>query len=1001
MTRLGLGQSAPLAFIIHRMTRRLIRTLVLALFLAHGVEADEPLLEPVLDSDMQMRADSATLVQDGATKLLLLEGDVSVSIGGYGFRDQQAVVRIRRRPGVGEPIRDFAIVFDRPTADGSGGVKADARGLLVTVANRGKVQLAAELTRANAVPESPFTRGALGRIAEYDQRVRKPRLGVPDDVGLSPEQLELREKRRAAIQAERREVEIPDPEADVDREAELVERPVLPARGAVRYGSVDRIVYQQGEDEDAVILIGGVRVMYEDEDEGRDVLLTAERIVIFLDKEGDGDAPATPSAQVDAGRVRGVYLEEGAVVSDGNTTVRAPRAFYDLRTDRAILLDAVVYSYDIRQRVPLYMRAEVIRQTSADSYTARDAVFTTSEFAQPHLLIGASRITLQREEQADGQTENWVTAEGVTLNAGQTPFFYWPAATVEAGRIPIRQVRVGADGDNGAEVQTRWDVFALAGKRAPDGVELLADVDVRGQHGLAVGGELDYDRGDSRGNVRGYVLPSDSGEDDIADRNAVDFDNETRGFIQARHRQNLPAGWEVWLDANHVSDPTFLEEFFPSEAYAAEPYETSAYFKKAEDDWALTALVSGNLNSFTPQYAPLLTPGYTVNKLPEAEYRLIQSVLDDRATLFHESRASRMQLSIGDDSPADRGFNAAQSAEAFGFVPGTSFDDNAAAAGLPRRFVNRFDSRTELAAPFRAGPIDITPFGVARITAYDDDFADFNGGNDDQARLHTGLGVRTSTQLTRAASGFSSELLDVNGLRHIVEPGVTLAYYDNTLDATSLPVFDPGVERLTEGAVTRLGVVNTWHTRRGGSGRSRTVDWLRLRTDVVLASEDAANPNTLGRYYDYRPEYTLGDDHFYTELMWAVTQASAITGELTHNFDQGSVVQWRLGIENEHTDRLTTYANYREIDVLDARLLSYGAALKLTTKYRVGVYHVIDVGDDSGSRTLNLTLDRSIPRATLGIVIGYDDIDGDASIGLVLTPQGGIDQLTGGLIGGR
>ena len=973
--------------------------LLALLCLAQAVAADTPLLEPVLDSDMQLRANRATLVKQGDDKLLLLEGDVSVAISGYGFRDERALVRIRRRSVLGEAVRDFAIVFDKPTATGDSGVQADGQGLLVTVANRGKVQLSAELTPANAVPETPFTRQAIARIAEYDDRVSKPRLSVPNEPALTPEQIALREKRQAEILAERRKIEVPRP-GEIDPTTDLVKRPVLPKRGAVRYGSVDRIVYQRGETEDAVILVGGVRVLYEDKDQGRDVLLTAERIVIFLDKDDDEAAGATPSAQVDAGRVRGVYLEDGAVVSDGSTTVRAPRAFYDLRSDRAILLDAVVYSYDVRQRVPLYLRADVIRQTSADSFSANDAVFTTSEFAKPHLSIGASRITLERVEKPGGAVESWVTAEDLTVRSGETPVFYWPGGTVEAGRIPIRRIKVGAVSNNGANVQTRWDLFALAGTRAPEGVDLVGDIDFRGEHGLAIGGELDYNRGESRGDVKGYFLPNDSGEDEIAQRADVGFDNESRGFIRARHRQNLPAGWEAWLEANYVSDPTFLEEFFRDEAYASEPYETSAYFKKAEDDWAFTALISGNTNNFTPQYAPLQTPGYTVNKLPEGEYRLITSVFDDRATLFHESRVGRMRAVFGSDSPSDRGFNAAQSLAAFGIAPGTSFDAAAIAAGFPRKHVSRLDTRTELAAPFRAGAIDVTPFAVGRVTAYDDDFATFNGGNDDQARFWGGLGTRVSTQLTRATSTYKNSLLDVNGLRHIVEPGVTVAYYDNTaLDAVDLPIYDPEVERLTEGGVARIGVTNTWQTKRGERGRERSIDWLRLRTDVVLATEDAPNSNAIGRYYDYRPEYTIGDDHFYSELMWSATEVTAMTGEITHDFDDGNVVQWRLGIENRHTDRLTTYINYREIDVLDARLLSYGAQLQLTTKYRAGLFQVLDLGKNAGSRTINFTLERRIPRATIGVVLGYDDIDGEASLSFVIEPQGSLDQFGAGLLG--
>ncbi|MEM6259698.1 MAG: LPS assembly protein LptD [Planctomycetota bacterium] len=953
--------------------------------------------EPVLDSDVSLRADRATVVQTAEAKLVLLEGDVRVSVGGYGFRDQQAIVRIKRRPGLGEQTRDLAFVFADPESIGGGGVQADAKNLLVTVASRGRVQLTAELLQAEALPQGDLTTTGLQRLTEYDARLARPRQPVPGDAGLTPEQLRLREQRRAEIEAQRRTIKIPEP-GEVLTDDELVDRPVLPARGTIRYGSVDRIVYQRGEDEDAVILIGGVRVLYEDDDEGRDVLLTAERIVIFLDKD---DAPdTTPAAQIDAGNVRGVYLEEGAVVSDGTVTVRAPRAFYDLQSNRAVLLDAVVYSYDTRVNVPLYMRADVIRQTSADSFQAEEAVFTTSEFAKPHLSIGASKITLQQFRNDDDTVENWVSAEDVTVNIGDTPVFYWPKTTVQAGAIPLRRVEVGYESENGGEVQTKWDIFALTNTQAPEGVQWLANIDFRGEHGLALGTELDYQRDGVRGDTRAYFLPSDSGNDEIARRQSVGFDNESRGFFRARHRQELPANWELWLEANSVSDPTFLEEFFPNEAYAEKEYETSAYFKKAQDDWALTALIKGEVNNFTPQYAPLLTPGYTVNKLPEFEYRLITSILDDRATFFHESRVGRMRAVFGDDSPADRGFNAAQSAAAFGIAPGTSFDQAALAAGFPRSIVTRLDTRNEISAPFRSGVFDFTPFLVGRLTAYDDDFSAFNGGNNDQFRFWGGGGIKVSTAITKTNNTFESRLLDAKGLRHIIEPGITLAFYDNTLNATDLPIYDPEVERLTEGGVARIGALQTWQTKRGGPGRERSVDWITLRTDLILATEDAPNPASLGRYYDYRPEYTLGDDHFYTELMWAVTEATAITGDLTHNFDEGSVVQWRLAVENQHTDRLSSFIAYREIDVLDARLLSYGADLQLTKKYRAGVFQVLDFGEGN-SRTINFTIDRRLPRASLGLVIGYDDIDGEASVSVVLTPEGINRRLNEGFFSGR
>jgi AraC-like DNA-binding protein len=49
-------------------------------------------------------------------------------------------------------------------------------------------------------------------------------------------------------------------------------------------------------------------------------------------------------------------------------------------------------------------------------------------------------------------------------------------------------------------------------------VNWLANIDVRGEHGPALGTELDYERNGARGDTTAYFLPNDSGTDEIADR---------------------------------------------------------------------------------------------------------------------------------------------------------------------------------------------------------------------------------------------------------------------------------------------------------------------------------------------------------------------------------------------------------------------------------------------------------------------------------------------------
>ena len=61
-----------------------------------------------------------------------------------------------------------------------------------------------------------------------------------------------------------------------------------------------------------------------------------------------------------------------------------------LRFELVPLLEAVIYSFDATRKLPLYMRAGAVRQTSAHSFDAQDVLLTTSEFAEPHFAIGAA-----------------------------------------------------------------------------------------------------------------------------------------------------------------------------------------------------------------------------------------------------------------------------------------------------------------------------------------------------------------------------------------------------------------------------------------------------------------------------------------------------------------------------------------------------------------------------------------------------------------------------------
>src|SRR5262249_46089730 len=149
-----------------------------------------------------------------------------------------------------------------------------------------------------------------------------------------------------------------------------------------------------GTEENAVLTEGGVVISYWDRKRDSTMQLSAERAVIFL-----APGPLPDLARAGAESVRGMYLE-GDVVADmlgpeGHFTVRSPRVFYSIKDNRAVLIDAVFWTYDARRGLPLYVRAKTIEQESASQFKATRALLTSSAFNTPDLAIGVSSVTIR------------------------------------------------------------------------------------------------------------------------------------------------------------------------------------------------------------------------------------------------------------------------------------------------------------------------------------------------------------------------------------------------------------------------------------------------------------------------------------------------------------------------------------------------------------------------------------------------------------------------------
>ena len=381
--------------------------------------------------------------------------------------------------------------------------------------------------------------------------------------------------------------------------------------------------------------------------------------------------------------------------------------------------------------------------------------------------------------------------------------------------------------------------------------------------------------------------------------------------------------------------------------------------------------------------------GYTVDKFPEvAYYRIGTPLWDDRLTWYSENRATAMRLHLPSDTPGNRGFNAAQSTALFGIAnPATRFDDALRADGFDEHTRYRGDTRQELQAPLKLGVFNVTPYAVGRVTAYDDGFEEFSG-DDENLRLWGSVGVRVDTNFSQKFDDVESRTFDLHRLRHVIAPSMNVFFASTTINQQDLPVYDYDVESLAEGGVAKFGVRNTLQTQRGGESRWRSVDWIRLDTDFMVATDDhPVRESPISRFFDFRPEASLVGNSFWSELAIQVTDTMTFDADVNYSFESDQVERYDVGITIDHTPRFTTFINYRDIAQLDSSILRYGFDYLLTPKYYVAFSQSYDLRA-SRSRDLTVTLTRRLPQWLFMVTANWDLIDDSATFGIALAPEG-------------
>ncbi|MEM9373258.1 MAG: LPS assembly protein LptD [Planctomycetota bacterium] len=944
------------------------------------------------DGVIELGARGGWLWKAGSTHRVHLRTDVRVVLGGDVFLADEASVWLEP---IGEGLYQVFGVFGGVRAD-QGSIDVRARTLPV----RGVVRAEAVRLRLDARFDGPpaadseaFEFHETAQVLFASRVLGAPSVAANADVREGVPEPREEDAGRSTTRAAVREAV-----------AESGPRPVFTPEGVFSFSVGDRIVIEGGQpgQRASITATGGVVMQYNEFGTGRAVEMKAERAVVFLKSEAPLDRTL---GRLSAEEIEGVYLEGGVIGGDERWTVRSPKVYLDVDRGRALMLDAVFWTTDARTGMPIYVRADAVRQESRRVFSAERARLANTAFFEPDVFIGVRRLEVELEGGADAESgPAQIRGRSVTLNALGIPVLWLPGFEGDADSFPLRRIQISDSNRTGGLIETRWNLPTLFGWDWP-GVEMDLLLDYFTERGFAFGLEGEWNTPAHRGGLFAYLLPDDGGTDLLNPGTRIDRDGETRGIFVGQDLWKIRDNWTLVTEGSYISDEAFVPAFYPELGSTTEDFRNRLRLERRTENTQFTAEISGTESDFIASEHLLQTPGYRVDRLPEATFfsgqrELFEEWLPGLLSYGFEARAGSLRLQFSEVSAEEYGFlTNSLSQDAVGTAPGESIGDRLRAEGLTEDAVTRFDTRHEVVATMQAGPVRITPFVVGRATIYDQSFDAFSPQESDDTRLWGAAGVTLSTSLQRVDNGVESRALDLHRLRHVVEPSLTLWASDSNITNDELPIFDDDVENLLTGTAVRAAVDQTWQTKRGGPGRWRDVDVLTLRTEYVWTS-DRGGTSAIPRWYDARPELSRPGEYASASAVWQATEVVALAGEMIYDFDTDAVARSSGGVLVEHRPGFVTSAEYRRIDALEATYAAFSARYRMTEKYGVDTFVTYNF-DEEDFQDFTTTIQRRFQAGTLGLRVSYDNIRGETSFGFSFSPSGqrrglGIDPSFGG-----
>ena len=480
----------------------------------------------------------------------------------------------------------------------------------------------------------------------------------------------------------------------------------------------------------------------------------------------------------------------GEVFAEGNVTLQSE--------DRVFTSDRLFYNFRTRSmqtdnfragQTPFFVEGTNIKgDATKNEYSAADVWLTTDDRSDPLLKLRTRSLSIS--------PGNFVEAKGATLYAGNVPVFYFPYYRRRMDQPPNHwSITPG--------YRSRYGMFfeGTYNWHLSDRLNGAARLDYRTLRGLAGGMDLNYDLGQAgQGDASVYLLDDRDPQSGAGSRSgSTEFTTRTdRHRLSLYHSVNVETNFTAKLLLQDQSDPFMNRDFFESDFRRNPQPESHIEIAKHWDNFSVSLLAQPQVNDFYQ----------TVERLPELRVTGLRQWLG-ATPVFYESETSLGHFQF---SPASDQLDLSEY-EAF-----------------------RADTHQQLLLPrTHFGWLNVTPYAGARLTHYNSrsggDPALGQAGDVDRFVFNTGTELSFKASSTWADA--QSSLLDVDGLRHIVQPMVNYVFvpkpserpwelpqFDRELHSLRLrPIDFPdynSIDTIDSRNVLRLGIRNRLQTKRFG-----------------------------------------------------------------------------------------------------------------------------------------------------------------------------------------